>query len=160
MPNYANSKLYRIVSEEDIPDYIGCTTQALSDRLTQHVSKYKKFGMGVGGYSSKHLIATGRYHIVWIEDYPCERKEQLRSRERYYIEGRVCINKNVPGRTRKESNSAYYQGNSTNLLAKKKAYYQVNSTKILANIKAHVVRKAAYDKARYQKLKAAASNPT
>ena len=156
MPNYANSKVYKIVSEEDTPDYIGCTTQALSDRLTQHVYDYKKFGMGPGGCTSKHLIATGRYHIVWIEDFPCKRKEQLRSRERYYIESRVCINKNVPGRTRKESNSAYYQGNST----KKKAYYQVNSTKILANIKAHVVQKAAYDKARYQRLKAAASNPT
>jgi hypothetical protein len=139
MPNYANSKLYKIVSEEDIPDYIGSTTQALSDRLTQHVYKYKKFGMGPGGYSSKHLIATGRYHIVWIEDFPCERKEQLTSRERYYIESRVCVNKYLPGRTRKE----WAHDNAPMIAAQQKAYTTT-----------HIAQKAAYDKARYQRLKA------
>ena len=145
MPNYANSKVYKIVSEEDTPDYIGCTTQALSDRLTQHVYDYKKFGMGPGGCTSKHLIATGRYHIVWIEDFPCERKEQLTSRERYYIESRVCINKYLPGRTRKE----WAHDNAPMIAAQQKAYTTT-----------HIAQKAAYDKARYQKLKAkaAASN--
>ena len=45
--------------------------------------------------------------IVWIEDYPCERKEQLTARERYYIENINCVNKLIPGRT----NHEYYEAN-------------------------------------------------
>ena len=116
MPNYKNSKIYKVVSPGMLP-YFGSTTQALSSRLTQHVSKYKKFGMGVGGYTSRYLIHTGQYQIFWIEDCPCDRKEQLKARERFYIESYECVNKCVPGRTKKESDHAYYQSNTKKIIA-------------------------------------------
>jgi hypothetical protein len=34
-----------------------------------------------------------------IEDYPCESKYELESRERYHIENTKCVNKNIPTRT-------------------------------------------------------------
>jgi hypothetical protein len=116
MPNYKNSKVYELVSP-GMPPYIGCTTQALSKRLTQHVSSYKKYGLSPGGSTSRYLIHTGQYEIFLIEDCPCDRKEQLRVRERFYIESCECVNKSVPGRTKKESDHAYYQSNTKKIIA-------------------------------------------
>jgi hypothetical protein len=39
MPNYANGKIYKIVCNITGEQYIGATTQKLSQRLTCHVSK-------------------------------------------------------------------------------------------------------------------------
>ena len=48
------------------------------------------------------MIKLGDAKIVLVEDFPCERKEQLIARERFYIENNTCVNKCVPGRTKKE----------------------------------------------------------
>mmetsp|Transcript_32665 Transcript_32665/g.38319 ORF Transcript_32665/g.38319 Transcript_32665/m.38319 type:complete len:103 (+) Transcript_32665:95-403(+) len=41
MVNYKNGKIYKIVCNETNEIYIGSTTQTLTDRLCQHVSKFK-----------------------------------------------------------------------------------------------------------------------
>jgi hypothetical protein len=57
-----------------------------------------------------------------MEEFPCENKDQLRARERYYIENTECINKYIPNRTKRE----YYLDNKTELLKYHKEYYGLN----------------------------------
>jgi hypothetical protein len=103
MPNYANGQIYKLVSF-NLPNmpYYGSTTIGLSKRKGVHVSEFKKHGFNVGGCTSRIVIGAGDYEIIWVEDFPCDNKDQLKARERYYIENRVCVNKNVPGRTKEE----------------------------------------------------------
>ena len=42
MPNYANSKVYKLINSVDRKIYIGSTTVSLSMRLTGHKSEAKK----------------------------------------------------------------------------------------------------------------------
>ena len=123
MPNYANSKIYKLVSF-NLPElpYYGSTVQTLCKRKGGHVSDFKKFGFNVGGCTSRIVIDAGDYEIIWVEDFPCENKDQLKARERYYIENRVCVNKNVPGRTEKE----WYQANKAHVKAYQKERYHAN----------------------------------
>jgi hypothetical protein len=48
------------------------------------------------------ILENNDYSIVLLEDYPCETKDQLLARERYYIENNICVNKIITTRTPKE----------------------------------------------------------
>lgn len=93
MSKYSNGKIYKLVCEETQRIYIGSTIQLLSRRLHGH-SKHKK-----------NLCKSNDFinpKIYLIEDYPCERKEQLLSRERFHIENTECVNVRFPIRTREQ----------------------------------------------------------
>eukprot|EP00438_Fugacium_kawagutii_P005314 Skav210288 [mRNA] locus=scaffold475:16106:16633:+ [translate_table: standard] len=49
--------------------------------------------------------------ILQLEAYPCQTREELNTREGYYIKNTECVNKNVAGRTTKE----YRQDNKTEI---------------------------------------------
>ena len=70
----------------------------------------------------------GNYDIVLIEEYPCQNKDQLHSRERFYIESIKCVNKIIPTRTVKE----YNELNKESMTIKRKEYREKNSDKIKA----------------------------
>ena len=122
MPNYANSKIYKLVSF-NLPElpYYGSTTIGLSKRKGRHVSDYKANGLKAS-CTSRIVIDAGDYEIIWVEDFPCENKDKLKARERYYIENRVCVNKNVPGRTDKE----WHQANKARVKECQKEWHQAN----------------------------------
>ena len=47
MPNYQNSKIYKLTSPHTNKIYIGSTTQKyLSDRKSGHIRDYKNYGNG------------------------------------------------------------------------------------------------------------------
>ena len=46
-------------------------------------------------------------NIFLIEEFPCQTKDQLRQKECYYIKNIPCVNKNIPGRSNKESCKQY-----------------------------------------------------
>ena len=95
MPDYNNGKIYRIVCDITGETYYGSTTyKYLSSRLAKHRSTTT--------CKSKQIIERGNYSIVLVEEYPCENKEQLNKRERYYIENNECVNKYIPTRTKSE----------------------------------------------------------
>jgi hypothetical protein len=75
--------------------------------------------------------------IILVEDFPCERKEQLIARERYHIENNECVNKVMKlNRTKedvREYLAKYRQDNSENIKEKGVKYYQDNQEKIKAN---------------------------
>jgi len=80
--DYKNGKIYRLVCEETGKQYIGSTCTSLVKRLYNHKKKSNVC-------SSKILINP---KIILIEDYPCDRKEQLIARERHFIETMDCVN--------------------------------------------------------------------
>ena len=102
MTDYSKGKIYKLVADGTDNIYIGSTTQKLYKRLAVHkcgASSKKKY------CSSHPLFEKGNVKIILIEDYPCERKEQLLARERHWIETLPNINYNIPGRTSKENHS-------------------------------------------------------
>ena len=97
MPNYQESKIYKLVCNKTGMIYYGSTTQLLSKRKSEHKTKIK------GRPSvSKKIIENEDYDIILVEDFPCERKEQLLMRERYYIDNNECINLDKPITTLEE----------------------------------------------------------
>lgn len=106
---YENGKIYKLIDNTNGNIYIGSTIQSLSKRKNQHKEKRNKC-------TSKYIIENGDYDIILIENYPCNSKEELLARERYYIENTECINKMTPGKTKKE----WYQDNRERLLIEAK----------------------------------------
>jgi hypothetical protein len=92
MVNYGNGKIYKVICSATGRVYIGSTTQPLSKRMAIHRAPSNKC-------MTKDFI-NGK--IFLIEDYCCDRKEQLESRERFHIESNDCVNLVIPTRTSKE----------------------------------------------------------
>jgi hypothetical protein len=90
----------------------------LSQRLRNHRSDYKKWleGKSKQYISSFEIMKNNNYEIILVELYPCQSIDELRSRERYYIDNNECVNK------RKE----WYKENKDNLIAYYQAYRQKN----------------------------------
>jgi hypothetical protein len=104
--NYGKGKIYKIVSDMTDKIYIGSTTKDyLKQRLSKHKYNYKQWLNGKTNYmSSFEIVKNEDATIVLLESYPCNSKDQLLARERFYIEENknLCINKQIPGRSQKE----------------------------------------------------------
>lgn len=94
MPNFTKSKIYCIYSDSAKLYYYGSTTQRLAARLWQHEA--------YADTESRRVLCHEDYKIKLMENYPCENVNQLRARERWYIENNDCVNINIPGRSYKE----------------------------------------------------------
>ena len=122
MPDYQEAKIYRIVND-NIPDkvYYGSTCQNLSMRMAGHRADYrntKKYE----NLTSKQLFESGKPVIVLVENFPCNSKEELHKRERFYIENNSCVNKQIPGRTIKE-----WREENKELLKQKNKEYNIKN---------------------------------
>ena len=104
-------KIYRIVDNTNGNIYIGKTTRTLRQRLAGHKC-YKNC-------ISREIIKNGDYDIKLIEETEDE------SRERYHILNTECINKQIPGRTKKE----YYEDHIEETKKYKKEWYKNNKDK-------------------------------
>lgn len=128
MVNFTSSKIYKIIDNTNGNIYIGSTTNTLSRRLSEHKSHYKQYLEGKRrNCKSYDILANGDYDIILLEK--CENitsKDELHARERHYIDTLECVNKNIPGRTKKE----YYQNNKEEIKEKVKEYYEDNREKI------------------------------
>ena len=99
--NYSTSKVYKIISNCGDMVYIGSTTKPyLSARLAQHKTCYNRYKNGVGTkYASFELFDTygaDNCEIILLETCPCSNKDELKLKERYYIELLSCVNKCIP----------------------------------------------------------------
>jgi len=107
MVNYQNGKIYKIVNDELNLTYYGSTIQPLNTRLRKHKNDVK-----IKNLSSKILFTTKtEAQIFLVENVPCNNKDELRKRERFYIENFQCVNKTIPCQTRKESLQRYKNKN-------------------------------------------------
>jgi hypothetical protein len=107
--DYNNSKIYKIVCNVTGLVYIGSTCQStLATRLSEHRRKYKLFlNQKYTFVTSFKVLENNNYDIILIEQYPCNSKQELHKKERFYIESIKCVNKYIPNRTIKE----YYNDN-------------------------------------------------
>ena len=105
MPNYQLSKIYKIYSPSKNLIYYGSTTQTLSQRFNEHISRHKRYNIDNNycSYVSSFLVLDCEdYKIELVEEYACNNKQQLLKKEAEYIKNNECINKEVPLRTKKE----------------------------------------------------------
>ena len=137
MPNYANGKIYKLVSDETDFVYVGSTTQPLSKRLYAHKKKAETGNSKV--YTAMREVGIESFRIVLVSDHPCERKEQLNAGEervrKEFEQGNLlntnrCYS-NVPyGLPAKEYNSKYQADNADKMKEYIAKYKTDNSDKI------------------------------
>ena len=118
MLDYSKSKIYKIVCNVSGLQYFGSTVSPLKVRLQQHRRAV--------GCTSRKVLESGDFSIILVEDFPCDRKETLLARERYYIETFECVNKKYPGRTQHE----WYQDNRERLIDAQKKWNIENKEKL------------------------------
>ena len=135
MPDYQNGKIYKIYCNITEEVYYGSTTVPLCKRMSGHRSNYAICLEGGKRSTCKSFAILGRgdYSYSLVEDCPCNSKEQLFARERFYIQNNYCVNKCVPGRTVKE----WYEDNKAILLEKAKKRYEGNKEVMLQKAKKH-----------------------
>ena len=99
MVNYQNGKVYKLVCNTTGFVYYGSTCEiTLARRLADHKTKYNQKKQ----LTSSKIIENGNYGIFLVEMYPCNSRDELNMRERFYIENNECVNKMIPIRTKEE----------------------------------------------------------
>jgi adenylate kinase family enzyme len=119
MVNYNNGKVYKIqpIMEHDENDiYIGSTTKNyLSQRMDSHRHCYKCWKKGKGRkvmcFELFEKYGLENCQILLIENVHANTKDELISREGYYIRKFKCLNKVIPDRTKSEYNKEYNKDN-------------------------------------------------
>lgn len=103
--NLFHCKIYKIISLNN-PHlvYYGHTCQNLNNRFATHKSSYNTS-------TSKIIIEKGDAVILLIENFPCDFEAQATAREAFYIVNNPCVNKQIPGRTKKASYKNWYDNN-------------------------------------------------
>jgi hypothetical protein len=136
MVNYNNSKVYMIqpiMEHEEGEIYIGSTTKKyLSQRMDSHRSFYKYWKKGKG--KGKKIMCFDLFdkygiencQILLIENVHANSKDELVSREGYYIRNMKCLNKVIPDRSKTEYNKEYTKDNNDKIKFYKSEYYKNN----------------------------------
>ena len=148
MVNYQLGKIYKIVDNTNGNIYVGSTCEkSLARRLQTHMTDYKKYLKGEkSSNTALQIFKNNNYDIILIENCPCENKDTLHARERYFIETLICVNYQRPGRTPKEYKEEnkykieeyikqYNINNKEKNEETKKQYYLKNKKTIIENSK-------------------------
>lgn len=106
--NYNNSVIYKICCNDiSITDcYVGSTTNFIK-RKSSHKSRCKnernkQYNLNVYQFIRSHGDWQN-WDMIVIEEFPCDSKNQLHTRERFHIEDlHATLNKVIPTRTMKE----------------------------------------------------------
>jgi len=153
MVNYGNGKIYKIVCNKTGLQYFGSTTKKhICQRITAHKDDLKSWKKGTrkSKCTSSKILENDDYYYELVENYPCESKDQLTSRECFWIRNNDCVNKVIPHRTKKE----YRQDNKERIAEKTKEYYEKHKETIDEWGKKYreenKERKSDYDKQRYK----------
>jgi len=144
MPDYQKGKIYRMVNDELGLTYYGSTTQKLSARKASHKMQKSQA-------TSNQLFQKGNVEIILVENFPCDTKEELLMRERYYIENNDCVNRYLPITTpeeKKEYDIKRREENKEQVKTLSAQWYQLNKEK--AKIQKAKYREENIDKIRAQ----------
>ena len=145
MPDYQLGKIYKIECNVTGKVYIGSTCEpTLARRLAGHITNYKRYLKGTYHYvSSFDVLQNGNYDIVLIESYPCDTKDELHARERYWTNNIDCVNKIKNQGMHHEIGEKGYQ----------KQYYNDNKDKIIEKSKEYREKNKEKSKEYYEKNK-------
>ena len=139
MPDYSKGKIYKLVADETTDIYIGSTAQArLCDRIAGHRQEYKKYTDGKFHYiTAWELIKYPSCRIELLEAYSCASKEELNAKEGEWIRRLPCVNKQIAGRGKKESNVAYKEAHREELREKQQVYREARREELKEKAKAY-----------------------
>lgn len=130
MVNYQNGKIYKIVNDVNNDYYIGSTTEpTLARRMVYHrCASTQQIKSNL--YRTMNRIGIEHFKISLIELYPCNSKDELNSREEYWIgELKPVITmspeyteheKEILKARKKENNKRYYKENKEEIAKKQK----------------------------------------
>ena len=153
--DYTKGKIYIIRNSENDLTYIGSTCQTLAQRMAQHrkdMKNPKRQHMRL--YKTMIELGKDAFYIELLEDYPCQRQEELLKKEGERIrEYQSKLNTVISGRSKQE----YHQDNKEKDAEKDKQYYQNNKDRILEHKKQyrqkHKDSIAEKDRRKYQRNK-------
>lgn len=134
MPDYSQGKIYKIqpiVDHEENEIYIGSTTvQYLCIRMGQHKRGYNSWKTSTGFKTSSYDLfdkyGIENCIIILLEEVNANSKDELKARERFYIESNKCINKYIPSRTGKETKKIYYESHKEETAQYQKKWREEN----------------------------------
>jgi hypothetical protein len=133
MVNYNNGKIYKIeaINGEEGDMYIGSTTRdLLSQRMSKHRSEYNLWINNKKKYYSSYIVfekyGLENCRIVLIENVNVMSKDELLSREAFYIKSMSCVNKYIPMRKTKER----YEKDKEKIRLQQKLRYNENKEQI------------------------------
>ena len=133
--DYTKGKIYIIRNSENDLTYIGSTCQTLAQRMAQHRRdmKYPK-RQQYKLYQAMNELGVDAFYIELLEDYPCQKKEELLKKEGEKIrELNSELNKIISGRNKQE----YYQNNRDEIKDRQKHRYEGNKPHYLEYAKAY-----------------------
>lgn len=175
MVNYQDGKIYKIICKSTGRIYIGSTCQKyLSSRLQGHLQRYRNYERDDHFVSSFPVLENNDWEIALIENYPCDTKEELHARERYWKDNSPnSVNIRNPIRTKDDdriyankyrsehldlvakNKKKHYEKNKDNILLKQKQNYEKNREEVLLRCKIyrdnHQDQKRQTDKAYREK---------
>ena len=142
--DYSKGKIYKIepiVEHETNEIYIGSTTKEyLSQRMATHKGDYTRWKNNKRGkvmvFDLFDKYEFCNCEIILLENYIASSKDDLLSREKYFIQSIGCLNKYIPGRTLEE-----YKAENKDALNEKERQRNVTAERV------------AYQKERYDKNK-------
>lgn len=98
MRDFSRAKIYKITGGG--LTYYGSTTEKyLSQRMAGHRQDKQRAKINC---SSFQILDYPDCQISLVESWPCANVNELRARERFWIENNECVNKCIPGRTKQE----------------------------------------------------------
>ena len=129
--DYSKNKIYKIYSHLGDKIYIGSTVcDLVSQRMVKHRGSYKQWKKNNENYTTSYILfeeyGVENCIIELIEAKPCIDINEQAKLEGSYIRTLECVNKNIPGRTRKE----YREDNKEKIKANKKQFYENNKDNI------------------------------
>jgi len=139
MPNYQLGKIYKIIDNTTGKVYYGSTIEpTLAKRLAKHTASFKSYKQGKSDICrSYELFENGDYTIILVELFPCDSRDELLMRERFYIDNNECVNKKRPITTIEEKeqyqeqyHQQYYQEHKEEINQKHQQYYQEHKKEI------------------------------
>ena len=131
---YRRGQIYTIRNiKDDTMIYVGSTINSLSKRFHKHKCDCKK----EGNYSLYSYIDNdwSDWYIELHESYPCNSRDELCRREGEVIREIGTVNKNIAGRTAKESVRNWQANNRDKYLENMRNWYENNRDKHLENMR-------------------------
>lgn len=95
MSKFNNSKIYILTCLSSGKIYIGCTTKSLNERLQAHKQHYNEWLLGKRERApSYQCMHQNNYKMLLLENYMCNSRKQLESRQTHYANLYNAVNSN------------------------------------------------------------------
>jgi len=156
--DYSSGKIYLIhIPGLEECGYVGSTCKALSQRLAEHTYSAKSDAKYKFASAALFEVEENSPEIKCLEEFPCETKEQLLERERYWLNKYPdAVNKNAPHLTSEERHERAkacllkcYYAKRDERIEKMKKWKADNSEKVAEYNAGRKDIKKAQEKARY-----------